>query len=524
MNTVMPHIQFVLAAGLIVFLLGAGAATVWWSGAWRRLSRSEAAALACCFFLALLVRLSARAFPADVLMASTQGSVVGNIHQWAAGYSAILHFLYLVFPSDVATASGMNVLLGSATVLAVFAFVDAYFEDRLAAYAACAVLAFQPVSARYAASDSPYVLLTLCLFCACFFLTLWARRGNLLLLLQGAGWLALAANVRHEGAAYGAIGALILAGCLPRPSRQSLRQLGAAAAAYAVFLVYPVSRLLTAVSLGTADNFSFFGVFEAFFLSSRSPGLIVLLAVVGALWAARAMPRRCAAFLGALAVASLPVYFIADALNEMSNRHTLPHLAGWCVFAGLGLRAVAGRRSLTALSAAAALVLAAGSAVPHRAFLGKMWTHALEYDFIVKNLRAIPDDCVIISPGPRNDWQIRGLRIPRQMSWEAGKRHEWLSAADGEAEDVLARPCAVFYRATTCFAYEPDRLKKPDWQGPERPVCRQMAERFRLEALATTTIPAIPYASEAYTLSPLPAGFYRLWPKEKDLSPRHPGR
>jgi hypothetical protein len=153
------------------------------------------------------------------------------------------------------------------------------------------------------------------------------------------------------------------------------------------------------------------------------------------------------------------------------------------------------------------LVAALGTAAPYRDFLAKRWTYSSEYEFIVESLKSISDDCVIAGPG--SDRKLRGLKVDQFMSREAGKDHRWVPAAEIPVGPTA--PCAVYYRAASYFTYEPFlSTKKADWAGAERPACREMRERYRLEPIATTTIPAVPYEDEAFTVNPLPVGFYRV--------------
>lgn len=516
MTTVLQHVQFVCVGLLLLFLVGAGGRASVVEKPWRRLSGVELAALAACLLLALAVRLSATVFPADHSLASTQGSAVGGVHRWAAGYSAVLHLLYLFFPGDVATAAAFNTVVSVLTLAVVFAFVDAYFEDRPAAFAAAAVLAVQPISARYAASDSAHVLLAFCLLAGCFFLSLWSRRGERLALWQGAGWLALAANVRFEACAYVLVGPLILLGAGRRIGKEERAALLLAGAGYLLFLGQPLWSALSSVSGGEAETFALTGVFGYFFRSPHSPAVLAVVAVAGLAWAGFKAPRRTLAFLGALAVVSLPTVLEVSPYYDVAHRYVLPHLAGWSVFAGLGLSAAlgllaGGRARVTPLSAAAVLAAVLLAAAPHRGFLTKMWTFALEYRFISEHLREIPDGCVMVRTDDSSDFESRSLRIGGPLSEEAGRSHRWLGV-----EEVLREgpaPCTVFYAGVACYAYEPARRAKPDWDGAERPVCRRMREAFTLVAVATAALPTVPYQEEAYTASPVPIGLYRVTPR-----------
>jgi hypothetical protein len=82
-----------------------------------------------------------------------------------------------------------------------------------------------------------------------------------------------------------------------------------------------------------------------------------------------------------------------------------------------------------------------------------------------------------------------------------------------DAEAFLAgRPtgdCVVYYRAANCYALNrpPDRYARG---SDVNPTCRAIEERFRLEPIAETSLPAVPYNAEVYTRNAIPVGFYRL--------------
>ena len=550
--------QIVLISLLISALVGGGIITAARSQFWRFWRTSDWLGLALCLSFAFLIRIYARTFPSDLQLASSQGSSI-HAHQWAAGFSAILRLLFMFLPSNVETVAKMNVLIGTLTVAVVFAFVVAYFQDRLAAFSAAAVLACQPISARYAASDSPYVLLTFCFFLSCLFIVLWVRHGGYSLLLQGMGWMAVAANVRNEAVLFVVAVCFVFLGALGRKrNEKKTAQFLWAVLLSGIFFIYPATMILLELS-GHGDFISPFGFGEAFFLSQHSPTTIACMALLGLLWALKAYPWRTSCFLMALVIVSLPTGFLVLppeqsihfhglcatkgwygmlrlflheissylAISEVRLRHVLPHLAAWSVFAGCGFRAAAdilshrfrrmmpvlgngAARALTPLAGSLILTTALLSCVSHRGFLTKIWTYALEYNFIVVHLGDIPDDCIMVRPGL--DDQHRGLCIISQLSNEVGRNHRWVTAC--ELADLPMEQCVVFYRAASCRAWEDG---KRDWTGTERPVCQNVQERFELEPLATTRLPSLPYAWERYATDPVPVGFYRLKAR------RHPG-
>lgn len=530
------QIQFALVALLIVWLSGAGILAAWRCRAWQLLPRRELVWFFVCLALALFVRIEARTSPADILLRTQQGLGILNTPQWTAGFSCILHALYLVFPANVSTVAGFNVVIGTLTVALVYAFVTTYFEDRVAAFAAAAVLACQPVSARYAASDSPHVLLTFCLFLACLFIVLWTKHESPALLGQAVGWMVLAANIRIEGiVSVGAV-AFVLLGAAGRIERPQAGRLLRAGIAGAVLLVFPITHILMQLSDGKGI-FSLFGCFGAFFQSRHSPAVVAGLALLGLAGALRIQPRKACCFFLALAVVSLPTGFLSfNAGNsEVRLRHTLPHLAAWSVFGGCGFSAAIGLLSCSwariaptraagmarvrqPLFYAAILAVAWAAFLSCRGFLTKTWTYALEYEFIVRHLSSMSDDCLMVAP--EADTQHRGLYIVGQLSTEAGRRHRWVPVR--ELADVPRQRCVVFYRAAACSAWEQG---KRDWTGGERPVCRSVREHFDLKPIATAALPALPYAWEVYAEDPVPVGFYRLTPRHvATLHPRRQAR
>ncbi|MBI5239950.1 MAG: hypothetical protein HY926_05730 [Elusimicrobia bacterium] len=517
------HAQFALVSLLLAALVASGIGTAVRSRFWRLLPRDELIGLLACLALAAVVRACAQTFPSDAVLASSQGSYIGPAtHRWGPAFSALLHLLYLFAPGNVETVARLNVVVGTLTAALVFAFTAAYFEDRLAAFSAAAVLACQPVLARYSASDSNFVLLTFCLFLACLFMTLWSRRGPDSLLLQAIGWMAVAANIRGEAVSYAAVLPLILVGAGGPPCRAKLARSLPAVLVGGLLLLYPAGILLTELfsAQGHRGFISPLGLAQAFFLSRHSPSAIAGAAVLGAVGTLAAQPRRAACFLLALAVVSLPTGFQARADTEILHRHVLPHLAAWCVFAGCGFSvaaALCGRlRGLAQgpppWAAAAVLAFVLAVSAPCWGFLTKTWTHALEYEFIAAHLGRVPEDCLMVAPAVEGT----GLFITPDLSSQVGLRHRWLAAA--RLLGLPADRCAVFYRAAACR----DR-RALGWSGGEHPACRGLSERFDLEPLWTASLPALPYAWEDYGTDPVPVGFYRIKAKRPSLRSGEPG-
>lgn len=524
--------QLILVSVLWLVLLLGGVWTAARSPWVRTLSRRDLVLLGLCLLVALVARLSARTFLSNMQPDAAQGLAIGSAHRWGAAYSALLHFAYLFAPATVETAARLNVLFSLATVVAAFVLVDVCFRQRLAAFAAAAVLALQPVSVRYAASDAAAVVVTFATITGAAFMAAWGRGGERRQLWQGIGWFVLAANIRYEALIYSVAGAAVALGAGGWPDRQRLRQLLVGVALGLVFLAYPVGVALFDASQGVFE-LSPMGWIGAFVLSPHSPRVIVALAVVGLAGAAVGHLRETVGYLVALAVVSMPGFYPPFDCSDLSYRFALPQLVLWAGLAGYGFHVghrllVSARRRwwptggaapdavtsgrLPWAAALVALALAAAVALPHRGFLSKMWTYALEYEFTQEHLAAIPDGCLLI--GPASDWEIRGLRVTELLSRLAGREHRWLRVDSPEVLAGRVPACTVYYHATACYAFEGIlRPNAPPWVGRERDVCARMNELYDLEPIATTSFPSVGYACERHSVEPVPAGFYRARPK-----------
>ncbi len=511
------QIQFGLLGTLLAVLVGVGLVQWARSRPWGRESRSDLWQMAVCFLIALAARLAATPFPADMKLASSQG-VFLHTHWWSAAYSALLHGLFLVFPSNVASVAGMNVVLGALTASVLFALVVALFQDRLAAFAAGIAFALQPLSVRYAASDSAHILVTFSLLLSLLLAVRWNQRDRRSLLFQAVGWAAVAANTRPEALVVPAALVIVLIGVIDRLDGRRLISLGISGLGGALLLVQPAAS-----SLGWSPDPSLvspLGIVEALFHSQHSPLAITGFCLAGVVVALVRHPRAAGGYLLALWLVALPTGNVRVEDAEFNHRHVVPNLGMWCAFAGIGIgatfeaiRRVAAKRlpSLPTgpvLVRVAIVLLVAATAFPHRGFLTKMWTYALEYRFIVEHLGDIPDDCLMIVPvtGEQHD----GLGISWEISAEVGRRHRWIRIPElHEAPDA---DCTVYYRAAACVTWEEG---EKFWSGPERPDCAKMWEHFDLLPIAGAEIPAIPYSAELYGTDPIWIGFYRATPRAR---------
>ena len=512
--------QFILAGALVLFLLAALIHGLARTRPWRVLTPTEALALAACVAAAAAARLLVEPFPADLQLATRQGFGLVGAHNWSAAYSLLLHLLFALFPASLDTVALANTFLACATVVALFAFMEVYIGDRLATLAGAALFACQPISVRFAASDSAHILLTLALFMAALHTALWLRRGGYFLALQVAGWLALCANTRVEGLVCAGAVACVAAGAVTRESRGTVRQLLVAALPGLALSASPAWEALSAMaSRPDMATIYWLGLLRSPFLHSPySPAAAIALAGVGAVvaLATRRIRRAGLLWIAAMAVMSLPTFYKAEPTLEYSLRHCLPALPMFSLFSGVGLGWLLGPGLGRLLGRAAArrvgpvlpwvaLLAAALAALPHLDFLDRRWTHQLEFEFLQANLGRVEDGCTVVAIGQRD--QHVGLGLFPALSHEVGRGHRWVELSRFLGSSPPLGRCTIFIESASCHASH----RRPGSAGDGlHGECRQVMERYRLEPLARTTVPALPFAGEIYTSDPIPLGIHRV--------------
>ena len=513
--------QFWLVGGLLSVLLVALVFCLVRARPWRTLSRPEGAGLAACLTLAVAARLALDPFPADVWLSTSQGLWITGVHHWSAAYSVLLHLLYWVLPTTLNTAAAANVVLSCATVLAVYIFAALYFDDRRVALASAAVLALQPISIRYAASDSPHVLTTLTLFLAVLFTTLWIRRGGYLLALQAAGWLAVCANTRIEAAVCAGAVICVAGGLYSRRSPATWRQLLVAALPCLAVMAFPVWDALTTVLERPAIGaFSLLGILKDPFLRSpHSPVVVIGLAALGGgvVLAPGKLRRPGLLWILAIVPMAMPSIYITDAGWEHTHRHSLPTLAMFALVAGVGLgwllgpglsrvtREPLGDRARAWLAPALALLIAALAAAPNLSILTKTWSHELEFRFLRGNLGRVKDGCTVV--GIKQPDAHVGLNLFPVLSHEVGRQHHWREPAELLAMDGRPPACTVFIESASCHA---SHARPPSAGDGMFKLCAAIMDGYVLQPVATTTIPAQPYIGEVFTRDPIPLGIHRV--------------
>jgi hypothetical protein len=128
-------------------------------------------------------------------------------------------------------------------------------------------------------------------------------------------------------------------------------------------------------------------------------------------------------------------------------------------------------------------------------------TFRLEYRYFRREVDRLPDLCRLVRTPLEGDL---GLEPPEPLYRILRRGSEWVDP--GDALDA-GRECLLWWRPSACGAVDPRGRGGPG-------ACRAMEERFLLEPLAVTTLPARPGFVERFSSSELRVGFYRLRPRQ----------
>jgi hypothetical protein len=163
-----------------------------------------------------------------------------------------------------------------------------------------------------------------------------------------------------------------------------------------------------------------------------------------------------------------------------------------------------------------AVALVCLAALPRLDVLGRMWTPQREFALFRDGLARLDPSCRVIT---LIDVADAGF-VPFEYLAPQGVIRD--------AAEFLRQPqsddCIVYYRAGNCFTL--DLVPSDQWSTfHQNATCRAVEQRYRLDPIIETQVPAIPYRGEIYTRDPLPLGFYRLVPvaNEPATTDRTPG-
>lgn len=462
--------------------------------------------------LALALRFAAHAGPADIR------AVMGDTRMGRAGWIAFFHFVYEFLPPLDDTIWNINRVVGALSVPLLYVVMRHRFADRMAAVGGAAALAVNPLIVRFSASDTPYVLVCAAFLGAIVTYDRYIESQSIGALALAFGLLTAAMQLRPE-AAWLIVPAALLALAVTPPWRRLLRP--AIAICVGLFIVVNAIPLIWAVS-GHAQgeywrNFTVVGTIteSTWAVSDMTPRPLAALVVLGA-FASLFFGRPGILWLVATLVAN-PFDFPASLTYEgvvysqyANARYHIPAMYLACGLIGVGVAA-----SLRLLQRVihrevpAANLVTVGiiclAALPRVDLLRRMWTPQREYEIFRGGLTHVDPNCRVVTLAYTHDSGFTPFEylVPR------GVLDISAFLADPQG------PCFVYYRTGNCYTL--DLVPFPDRRDFEmNPACRAIEEKFALEPIAESEVPALPYRGELYARNTLPLGWYRLRPRTPD--------
>jgi hypothetical protein len=504
-----------IIVGESLFLLLIGGVVV---GLWRlreRLFTRDAWMPAFLTLLALLFRFVAHAGPSDIR------PVIQDSETRRAGWAALLSLVFDVLPREDATVWMINRIVGALSVPLLYAVMRRRFADPVAAVGAAAALAVTPLIARFSASDAPYILLCAALLGAVLAYDRYAESRSAGAIALALGLLTAAMQLRPE-APWLIVPAVLLAlsGNPPPSLRELLLRPSFVLCGLAFLAINGIAASWAMV--GNEHQLSSFVLVGSVFGSpwtyaEMTPRLLCALVAIGAVSAALWQYGLSGLLCLVATIVALPLNYpvhvwpgVAFSGNEQvpqfaNARYHLPAMYLACGLAGLGvvvllrlLRRVTTREVPAAGMIAIALVCIA--AAPRFDLLQRMWTPQREFEFFRDGLTHVDADCRVIVMKGRSDAGF----VP--FDYLAPGR---VVDVDEFLQSASSRDCFVFYLGGNCYAL--DLAPASERATFEiNSSCRAMGQRFHLEPIVETQVPALAYRSEVYARSRLPLGFYHV--------------
>jgi hypothetical protein len=465
--------------------------------------------------LALVFRFLAHAGPSDIRY------VIQESETRRAGWAALLSLVFDVLPREDETVWMINRIVGALSVPLLYAIMRRRFADPVAAVGAAATLAVTPLIARFSASDAPYVLLCAALLGAVLAYDRYAESGSTAMVLA-LGLLTTAMQLRPE-APWLVVPAVLLAlSGNPLPSLRELLRPSFVLCALSFLAINGIAAAWAMV--GNEHQLAGFVLAGSAFGSpwtyaEMTPRLLCALVVIGGVSAALWQYGLAGLLWVVATIVALPLDYpvhvwpgvafgshAGEQVPQFANaRYHLPAMYLACGLAGLGvalllhlLHRVTTRRLPAAEIVAIALVWLA--AAPRFDLLDRMWTPQREFEFFREGLTHVDADCQVIAMKGSVDAGF----VP--FDYLVPGR---LLDVDEFLHSAPSRDCSVFYRGGNCYAV--DLAPESDRATFDmNSSCRAMEERFHLEPIVETQVPALAYRSEVYARSPLPLGFYRV--------------
>lgn len=501
-----PAVQ---ASAVAFVALGAWGA---WTG-WRQASPGERAAVVAILAVALALRLAAPAGPHDINPRSV-AILAPQVDLATQQYGLMRPILWRLLlgsawlgPHDVVTVAHATALWGAAVCVAVFAFVRGAGVPAIGAGTAAALVAVDPLLARFSHTDAPQIHELLPWWTGLAAWSAYTRTRDGRWAALGACGVALGAGMRPEGVLLLPVTAL-LAVALGRPLPRG--RATAAALAWTVALPAAHLLLLSRAARGVDAARAGWGSFGPWehglghwitFSPTHTPMALGALAAFGVVVAPGGVGRRVAWGAALLALGLfVPEAHWSPGVGDVPllARHQLRMIPMAAVCAGFAAAWAIGRGRGAGWAVAAVAVALRLSDLHH---LTTPYTIHAEHAFQRAAFAQVPDGCRVLTwRTPDDTGLVPDLGLsPRSFV------DRWAYLDQPEATDPRAPTCTFWYRPALC-----DVARHPEDPLAGTDPCGDFEAAHDLNPVVETTLPVHPWLYDRLHTDPVRVGLYRV--------------
>lgn len=483
--------------------------------AWARSDRPTATEVAAVMLLGLLLRLWLPAGPMDIhyrLGAASQDPVLAQ-SLYGLAFPSVVRLMWAVTGPSDAAVFGLNTVLGTLQIGAVYALSRRLLDDRTAAWIAAAAIAVSPALAHFSRTDIQTTLEVL--------LMLWGlealfRPPSVRSALIAGLALGLASVLRPEAIAVVVVAATgsWAVGRRPFPSDRWMA-LGAVVALPTVLATLGLAG--TGVQMHAFEGTHAFdqGLLHPLFLNPEWTPIWVT-AGLFLLPFARHPSREIRLWIaGSLVLLTWLVWgFSPEHMYLAGIRHQLRAIPFAALGAGIGLSsALQLARARGPGSWVSAVAVGAALTVPAWVAVSQPPTAHLEYRFVRDHLTEVPHGCWIVAHfNPQGS--DAGLVPPWRLSEQLGLDHRWV---DADRTPLPREGCAFYYRGSNCWASRAG--EDVPLKARLRDRCRVTEGRLEIEPVVEVSVPGRTIGTDFYAPEgELQLGFYRVGDRA-DLPP-----
>ena len=479
---------------------------------WARSESRVAGGLFALMALGAALRLAAPASQMDIHYRLSAAEVHVSLAKSAYGLafgSVVRSLWWLTGPSD-ASVHNFNVVAGVVSIGLLFALARALGLSTIGAFAAAALLAFNPTHAIFSHTDNQTILEIA--------LTLWGIRslvvptGPRQRLIAGLA-LGLAAVLRPDALAVIAV-AIVVWALVGRPLSRWDGLLAVGLVLVAPNLAAWAGLAMDGSTMSqafTRDVVSQYGWRHFLFLRMEWSHWLVPIGMALAFFDVDRRRLVVGTALIALALSVAVPGFSLAALAHAGARHQLRAIPFAAVWGAIGLAwAVAKLEERTPAAVPIAVFAGALATVPVVPYTVAQTSLSAEYALYRDHITEVPRGCQIIGFFDMLSSDL-SLKPPRQLSRQLELDHRWI---DLELEPMPEDGCRVYFRGASCYASGVTKAyaeQSSDGALEAQERCRLAEARLNLEPLHVENIIGRSHGTDHYPPeSHMEVGFFTV--------------